>query len=708
MVVSIVIAQLMIRIWGHNLNRVRNIYYLESNLEQQRAQCYYITYYFVLEQLMDFVYLRQFMLSANTTSAHTIVNTINNNTQPNSIRFSQMPLFLDNVYVDYACRLLLPPPAYHSARLRRISRLILPILYLYQAFDALFSSLLPSLFNVFLSIMPYCRAEWLAVLNIIATIFAPIISLLQYTLVPQITVIVTSLATLSRRAIIVLQAVIIPVRYIQASLYWFGAGLTQLLQPLLQLTDIFKSLFQSILHPIHTLTNTFNKTVLAINAIITPIITATLQSAAIMIELLTNAGRVLLTPFQAIYILLSQSIIPRISQSLTTMATASFQAKQAATTTKQASTGFSSFSKSVGVRIVRVAVAMSNRFVMFFNKGKAQYNERQHQAHLQAELKKTQLQQQLYMNRVELQAALVAAGHGDKISHNKSISPATNTTSHELENRRRSLPAPSVPPNDLRDRRLKGRKHANLSFDITGFQSNFEHMLSPVSDTTDTDGVNSATAENEFTQLNEHKLADSVMHAPQSPVSAASASVSLPTTPTHKYQSPPSRHPLRRRTLAVEQSHIRSHSLSSDRIASPSPSRTVNSHHYSIPSPLPSSRRNTHYAQYFNDHSVPHSPSYSPKLAHVSSHSSISAIENDSFIRPSGIVKKSPSSKSIPTVRVTPSSRSSSHQLTPVADNDHSNDIIHTTTTNNHSGSDSEWSTLVSDHSDSSDNSHTK
>ena len=66
-----------------------------------------------------------------------------------------------------------------------------------------------------------------------------------------------------------------------------------------------------------TLTNTFNKTIMAINAIVAPIITIIAQSASVMFELLGNAGRVMLTPFQALYIIMSQSVLPRISQSLT-------------------------------------------------------------------------------------------------------------------------------------------------------------------------------------------------------------------------------------------------------------------------------------------------------------------------------------------------------------------------------------------------------
>lgn len=681
-----------------HMYRVRNMYYLESNLDQQREQCYYITFYFVLEQLMDFVYLRQFMLAANTKSAHTTVHNTGSK-QSTAVRFSQMPLFLDNVYVDYTCRLLLPPVAYHSPRLRRISRLILPLLYLYQAFDALFSSLLPSLFNVFLSIMPYCRAEWLAVLNIITTLLQPFVTLLQYTLLPQITVIITSLATLSRRAIIVLQAVIVPIRYIQASLYWFGAGITSMLAPLLQLTDVFKSIFQSILHPMHTLTNTFNKTVMAINAIVAPIITVIAQSATVLIELLANAGCVLLTPFQAIYIVISQSVLPRVSQSLTTMATASLQAKSAAQTTNNASSGFSKFSKSVGVRIVRVAVAMSNRFVMFFNKGKAQYNERQHQAHLQAELKKTQLQQQLYLNRVELQQALVAAGHGNAM---KSLSTSPTHSSVNDANRRRSLPLQAL-PNDLRQRRLQGRKNANLSFDITGLQTNFEQLLSPVDDS---DSVNSNDIQQEFERLNEHKMSHLNTHDVHTPMSA-----SLPSTPTSAFTRQSLRHRTRDNTA-----HLRSHSLS-NRSLSPARLHSIARHAMpTSPSPLPSSRRNTQYNTLFHTmqtDSTPVSPSHSPTLTHTRSHTSISSLpdRDGEFIRPYGMVKKtSPSSRSTPALHITnsPSISAKSHaaMLSPVADMDLPEAVTdHTTATTN--SSESEWSRVNSERSDSSDASDT-
>jgi hypothetical protein len=91
---------------------------------------------------------------------------------------------LDNAYVDAGLRLLLPPFIFNSALARLVSKLALPLLYLYQALSTFLTSLIPPFIRSVAAVLPWFAPEFAALHVALLALTRPFRSLINSALIP--------------------------------------------------------------------------------------------------------------------------------------------------------------------------------------------------------------------------------------------------------------------------------------------------------------------------------------------------------------------------------------------------------------------------------------------------------------------------------------------------------------------------------------------
>ncbi len=93
---------------------------------------------------------------------------------PGLSELTRESVFLDSVYADWCVRMLMCTPLlYNSWIVRRVATIFIPILYLYQALDALFGGLLPIVLRFATYITGVCAPEYAVLSSIVHFLVAP-------------------------------------------------------------------------------------------------------------------------------------------------------------------------------------------------------------------------------------------------------------------------------------------------------------------------------------------------------------------------------------------------------------------------------------------------------------------------------------------------------------------------------------------------------
>ena len=115
-------------------DRVRNDYKRIHRFTEQSA---YVVFTFGMQEYEGFYRL------------HSILST----------QWSQAGLLFQSVWGDIFCRLILAPWFYNSPMFRRVLACVLPLLYVYQAFSALFGLVPMVAQSLLTALLPLCRKE---------------------------------------------------------------------------------------------------------------------------------------------------------------------------------------------------------------------------------------------------------------------------------------------------------------------------------------------------------------------------------------------------------------------------------------------------------------------------------------------------------------------------------------------------------------------